>query len=201
TLPEGNKLSAGDSGRIRIRRNSDFQYAPSALSINADGRMPAMHSRNRCVTTTAISPGEKEVLNENLKVPTLCVGDEEVAENLDACDRFEFLGIDEIGVHRERIRLAEKLHKAAVLFHEVVRQHRDSKTALTRAQYAKHVGDGQMRVARTFTLATDIEQPSPVLQMRRNGAAAEKNDAVLVEVVMCAWRAEPLEIIRRRIGM
>ena len=47
-------------------------------------------------------------------MPALRVGDEEVAENLDARDRLEFLGIDEISIHRERVRLAEKLHRSTI---------------------------------------------------------------------------------------
>jgi hypothetical protein len=45
-----------------------------------------------------------------LKIPTLRVGDQEVAEHLDARHRLEFFRIDEIGVERQRIRFAEKLH-------------------------------------------------------------------------------------------
>src|SRR5262245_61804342 len=134
-------------------------------------------------------------------MPALCVGDEEVSENLDARDRLEFLGIDEIGVHRERVGLAKKLDQAAVFFDQIVRKHRNPQTTLTRAQYAKHVGDGQMWRTRTFTLAADIEQPPPVLQMRGNGAAAEQNDTMLVEIVMRARRAEALEIVRRRVSV
>src|SRR4026209_1737074 len=106
------------------------------LSINIDGRMPAM--RNRKLTARCIgwvSPAETRVVEEKLKKPALCAGDEEVAENLDTRDRFEFLGIDEIGVHRERVGLAEKLHQAAVFFDEVVGKHCYSETALTRAQH------------------------------------------------------------------
>src|SRR6185295_19837091 len=136
-----------------------------------------------------------------LKVPALCVVNEEVAENLDACNRLEFLGVDEISVHRERVRLAEKLHQAAVFLDQIVRKHCYSEASLTRTQHAEHVGDRQVRCARTFALAADIEQPPPVLKMRRDRAAAEKNDAVLVEVVVRPWRTASLEIIRRRIGV
>src|SRR5262245_25680732 len=58
-----------------------------------------------------------------------------------------------------------------------------------------------MRRARTFALAADLEQPPPVLQMRGNGAAAEQDDAVLVEIVVRTRGAEPLEIVRRRISV
>lgn len=85
----------------------------SAPGINAGGRMPAMRNRKSFAvrrddsSRSEFRPPKHERLKENLKVPALCVGDEEIAENLDARDRFEFLRIDEIGVHRERVGLAE----------------------------------------------------------------------------------------------
>ena len=45
-----------------------------------------------------------------------------------------------------------------------------------------------------------VDQPAPVGQMRRH-VAAEQDDAVLVELVVRARRAEALEIIRRGVGV
>ena len=41
------------------------------------------------------------------EMPPLGVGDEEIAEHLDARDRFEFFGINKIGIECERVRFTE----------------------------------------------------------------------------------------------
>src|SRR5258705_3191496 len=56
-------------------------------------------------------------------IPALSLADQEVAERLHPGHRFEFLGVDEIGVERDGFRLAEQLHEAAVFFDDVVGQH------------------------------------------------------------------------------
>jgi hypothetical protein len=58
-----------------------------------------------------------------------------------------------------------------------------------------------MRRAGIFAVATDLEKPAPVLQVCGHHAAAEKNDAMLVEFVVRARRTESLEVIGRRIGV
>jgi hypothetical protein len=60
-----------------------------ALGINAGGRMPAMRNRKSFDVNHASAnfrQPKHALLKEKLKVPALCVGDEEVAENLDARD-------------------------------------------------------------------------------------------------------------------
>ena len=57
------------------------------------------------------------------------------------------------------------------------------------------------RRARALAVAADLEQPAAVLQMRRHDAAAEQDDAVLVEILVRARRAEALEVVRRGVGM
>src|SRR5262249_5436409 len=137
----------------------------------------------------------------NSEVPALRVGDEEISENLNTCDRLEFFRINKISIERERVGFAEQLNQAAVFLDQIVRQHCDTESALARAQHAENVVDRQMRRARIFAVATDLEKPAPVLQVRRHHAAAEKNNAMLVEFVVRAWRAESLEVIGRRIGV
>ena len=85
-----------------------------------------------------------------LEMPALRVGDQEIAEDLDTRHRFEFFRIDEVGVERERVGVAEQLHQPAVLLHQIIRQHGDAEAALAGAQHAEHIVDGQMRVARTL---------------------------------------------------
>ena len=46
-----------------------------------------------------------------------------------------------------------------------------------------------------------VEQPAPVLQVCRHHATAEKDDTVFVELFVRARRAEPLEIVRRGVGV
>ncbi len=52
----------------------------------------------------------------------------------------------------------------------------------------------------SLCLARHFDQPAPVGEMRGH-AAAEQDDAVLVEFFMRARRAETLEIIRGRVGV
>jgi hypothetical protein len=49
-----------------------------------------------------------------LETPALRVGDKKVAKCLDARHGLEFLRIDEVGVKRDRIGVAEKLHEPAI---------------------------------------------------------------------------------------
>ena len=55
-------------------------------------------------------------------------------------------------------------------------------------------------VRRVLGLAADFQQPAPVGEMRRH-VAAQQDDAVLVEFLVRARRAEALEIIGRGIGV
>src|SRR5579862_4454556 len=70
----------------------------------------------------------------SLEIPPLRVGDEEIAEDLNARHRFEFLRIDEERIERERVGVTEQLHQAAVFLDQVVRQHGDAEPALAGAQ-------------------------------------------------------------------
>src|ERR1700738_847319 len=42
------------------------------------------------------------------------------AKYLDASDRLQFLGINEIGVERDGVGFAKKLHQSAILFDQIV---------------------------------------------------------------------------------
>ena len=54
------------------------------------------------------------------KMPTLRFRDQEIAKYLDASDRLQFLGINEIGVERDGVGFAKKLHQSAILFDQIV---------------------------------------------------------------------------------
>src|ERR1700722_15828106 len=69
-----------------------------------------------------------------LKIPALRVGDEKIAERLHPRHGLELFRIDEIGVERDRLSLAEQLHQAAVLLDQIIRQHGDADAALAGAQ-------------------------------------------------------------------
>ena len=64
------------------------------------------------------------------EIPALRIRDEKVAESLYAGDRFEFFRVDEIGVERDGVGLAEQLHETAVLLDQIIRQHRDTEPAV-----------------------------------------------------------------------
>ena len=61
--------------------------------------------------------------------------------------------------------------------------------------------DGQRGSARAFAVARDLDQPAPVLQIIRHGAASEQQNAVIVEIIEGARRAEAFDVFRRGIGM
>src|SRR5579863_1733519 len=125
-------------------------------------------------------PSAPRDVRDDLEIPALGVGDKEVAKSLDAGDRLEFFGIDEIGVERDRFGVAEQLHKPVL--DEVVRQHRDAEPALAGAQNAEDIVDDEMRLARPLAVAGDLDQPPRWLQIRRY-VAAEHQGPVRVEVL------------------
>src|SRR5262249_35659374 len=180
-LPEGNKLPTGDSGRIP-------SGATARLLLCEGGSSAAMP--NVACQLCAIAAHSR--ISE---MPALRVGDKEVPEHLDARNRFEFFRIDEIGIERERFSFTEQLHQTAVFLDEIVGQHRDTKPTLARAQHTEHVVDRQMRCARAFAVATDLQKPPPILQVRRHHSAAKKNDAMFVKFLVRTRCAESLEII------
>src|SRR5262245_34298870 len=90
-----------------------------------------------------IRPRYFAIRNLRSIAPALRLADEEIAERLHARDRLELFRIDEERVERDRVGLAEHLDEAAVLFDQVVGQHRHAEPALTGAQDAEHVVDGQ----------------------------------------------------------
>src|SRR5262245_55667277 len=136
-------------------------------------------------------------MHSPLEMPALRFGHQEVAKDLHACDRLEFLGIDEIGVKRRSIVLAKELHQPAVLLDQIVRKQRDADTALAGAQYAEYVADVEERVPRPLAVARDLNEPVAVLQVGRHRRAAEHHDAVVVELLERAWRAEALDVFGR----
>src|SRR5262245_40326290 len=55
------------------------------------------------------------------EAPALCVAHKEIAERLDARDRLELFRIDEERIELRAFFLAEQLHQADVLLHQIVR--------------------------------------------------------------------------------
>src|SRR5208337_5455001 len=122
------------------------------------------------------------------KIPTLSVGDQEIAEHLDARDRLELLRIDEVDVESHRVEVAEQLDQAAVVLDQIVGQARDPQPALAGAQQSEHVVDHEPRLAPALAVARRLGQPAHVLQILRR-IAAEHHDAMVVEILVHAWRA------------
>src|SRR5260370_3933329 len=133
-------------------------------------------------------------------IPALSLADQEVAERLHPRHRLEFLRVDEKSVERDGFRLAEQLYEAAVLFDDVVRQHRNAEPGLTGAQDADDVVDDEVRVAWALAVAGDFHQPARVLEILRYMAAHDQK-MMLVEILMRMRRAHALEIFRGRKGV
>ena len=113
-LPEGNMLhaeafwedaSGGNAHNVTLR----------LCAGNAVGRMSAMWNQQRHSSLPDCRRGASER-------PALGIRDQEVAENLYACNRFKFFRIDKVGVERERVLLAEQLHQPAVFLDQIIRQ-------------------------------------------------------------------------------
>src|SRR4051795_4355069 len=112
-----------------------------AEANNAGGRMSAMHESGVRLS----------------EIPLLRFRDQKVAEDLNARDRFELFRIDKERIEREIVDVAEELHQATIFFDEIVGQHRDAEPALTRAQQAEDIVDGEPRLARAFAVASRID--------------------------------------------
>jgi len=114
-------LFASDSGRIQPAQQRARSMRSMYQHDNANSRMTAMRNRNllgfrrwadSCLTLrTEFADFLPRVLWQNeSEMPALRVGYQEVAKDLDARDRFEFLGINKKGIERERVGFAEQLH-------------------------------------------------------------------------------------------
>ncbi len=111
-------LRTNDSGRIRSGTTARWEYAKHMLC----GQRQSPHDCHALSQFTDASILVPRVSNERgsiaeiwnlilrartLEVPALRIGDKEIAEYLDARDRFEFFRIDKIGIERERVGFAE----------------------------------------------------------------------------------------------
>src|SRR5271170_3356857 len=99
------------------------------------------------------------------EIPALRVGDKEIAEGLHARDAFELLRVDEIGVERDGVGLAEQLHQPAIFLDQIVRQHRNAQAALAGAQYAEDVVDDEKWCARSLAVTRHLNQPLRALEI------------------------------------
>src|SRR4051795_9756800 len=95
--------------------------------------------------------------------PALRLAHHEVAEHLHARDRLQLLGIDEIGIELDRIRLAEQLYETALFFDQIIRQRRDAEALLTGTHRAENVVHPEIGLARTGAVAAGFAQPVAVL--------------------------------------
>src|SRR3954466_5966181 len=107
------------------------------------------------------------------EMPALRFRHQEVTESLHASDRLQFFRIDEIGIERDRVGFPEQLHERPVLLDQIVRQQGDTDAALTRAHDAEDIVDRERGLARALSIAGDLDQPAPVLEMIGHGRAAE----------------------------
>src|SRR6266567_2656305 len=94
------------------------------------------------------------------EIPLLRFRNQEVAEDLNARNGFEFFRVHEEGVEGEIVKIAEQLHQAAVLLDQIVRKHRDAEPALTGAQQTEHVVDRQPRLTRSLAVAACVDEPA-----------------------------------------
>src|SRR5262245_57179460 len=98
-LPEGNKLSAGDSGRIHPAQQRTLSMRVARQSDNADPRMSAMHYRKsqeirRFRAGRPVWAMWIVNLADESEVPALSVRHQKVAEYLNAGNRLELFRID-----------------------------------------------------------------------------------------------------------
>src|SRR3984885_10976093 len=133
--------------------------------------------------------------------PALRLAHHEVAEHLDARHRLQLFRIDEVGIELDRVGFAEQLHQAVVFLDQIVRQCCDAEALLAGAHQAEDFVDLEVGFARTGAVAAGLDQPVAILQMRRDLAVAQRDDAVRVEFVEGARRAETLDVFRRAIGV
>src|SRR5215216_3717533 len=95
---------------------------------NTTSRMPAMRPPQKMGEFAWLwRKGNDSVM------PALRLGDQEVAEHLDARERLQFLRINEIGIHRDGVGGSEQLHQAAILLDQIIGQHGDAEPALAGA--------------------------------------------------------------------
>src|SRR6185437_5413448 len=115
-LPEGNMLMrsatlGGQRRRISVAGicsgDSDAATDTSACQPCTAGSVAGHLARKshgaRVWALAHVQSGASKLL----KVPALRVRNEKIAEDLDACDRFQLFRIDEIGIERERIDVTE----------------------------------------------------------------------------------------------
>src|SRR5262249_894857 len=115
-------------------------------------------------------------------MPALRFRHQEITKHLYARDRLQLLRVDKIGIVSDRIGIAEELYQPAVLFNQVVGEHRDTDSPLTRAQNAKHIVDRQPRNARGSAIMPRGQKPVTALLQPGWNHAAERNDPMAVKV-------------------
>ncbi len=198
----------GDGIDTRALREFAFVGWVERAPIARDGTLASARYPSTAIARGNIADGYRAhasvcappILRKS-EMPALRLRDQEIAEHLHACDRLELLGIDEESVERDRVGLAEQLHQSAVLLDQIIRQQRDADAALAGALDSEDVVDGENGRARAFAVTVHVHQPAPVLEIVRHHAAAEQEDAVVVEIIERLRRAEALKIFRRRIGV
>src|SRR5665213_2940768 len=133
--------------------------------------------------------------------PALRLAHHEIAENLHTCDGFQLFGIHKIRIKLDRIGLAEQLHQTVVLADQIIRQCSYAETPLTGAEQAEDVVDREIRLARARAIAPGLDQPTPILEMRRYLRIAEHDYAMTVEFFQRPRGAEVLDVFSRTVGV
>ena len=82
--------------------------------------------------------------------PARGVGDEEVAEDLDARDVLHFLRIDEVALWFRHVGAGQQLHQPALRIEQIFGQHRDADASIDRLAQGRDIVDRQGRDARFF---------------------------------------------------
>ena len=114
--------------------------------------------------------------------PALRLGDEEIAERLDAGDAAHLLGIDEVAVERGHLHVAQHLGQLGVAVDGVVGQHADAGAGLDGDLQRRDVVDDAVVGPRVGGVAAGGREP--VHGQEIGGlVAAEADEAVVVEVL------------------
>src|SRR5262245_28966236 len=162
-LPEGNKLSAGDSGRIHPAQQRTLSMRTTRQSDNANPRMSAMRYRKSQEIRRFRAERPMWIVADESEVPALSVRHQKVPEYLNAGDRLKLFRIDKIGIKGERVGFSEQLNQTAIFLDEIVRQYGNAEPALAGTQDAEHIVYSEVRCAGTFAVPADLQQPAPVL--------------------------------------
>src|SRR4029077_10552727 len=96
------------------------------------------------------------------EIPALRIGNQKIAKDLHARDRFELFGINKRAVERDLVALPKQLDEPGVL-DQIVGQQRDTEITLAGLHDAQDIIDNKERGARAFAIATCLDKPVAIL--------------------------------------